>query len=153
MPPAILGVAPAGLFGMHRPTQAVHALAHPLELPEQGLRPVPMLLEMLFARLGDVMELAVALRLDRGMPDLFQVGEGGVDHARTRYVEPLGALVHGLDDFVAMARLLGEQPEDEELQIDGGQFSAHAEGAPAHVASHEPPAEVAKPVPAVMTPE
>src|SRR5277367_424586 len=38
-----LGVAAAvlaALFGMHCAAQAVHAVAHPLELPQQGLRPV-----------------------------------------------------------------------------------------------------------------
>src|ERR1700734_4403358 len=109
MATAILGVALAGLLCMHRSTQAVHALTHPLELSKQGLRPVAMLAQMLLARLGDVVELAGAFRLDRGMPDLFQIGERGVDPARARDVEPLGALVQGFDDFVAMPRLLVEQ--------------------------------------------
>src|ERR1700733_3305257 len=101
MAPPVLGGALAGLLGMHCAAPGV---------PAAGPPPVATLVQMLLARLGDVVELAGALRLDGGMPDLFQIGEGGIDHARTRDVEPLGALVQGLDDFVAMARLLGEQP-------------------------------------------
>src|SRR6266851_9341896 len=99
---------------------------------------------MLLALVGDVIELAGALDLDGGVPDFLEVGERGVHHAGTRYVKTPGAFVQGLDDFIAMARLFRQQPQYKELQIDGGQFSAHAEGSAAHPAFHEPPAEMAK---------
>jgi hypothetical protein len=41
-----------------------------------------------------------------------------------------------------MAGFLRQQPQNKKLQIDGGQFSAHAEGSAAHFVAHEPPAQV-----------
>jgi len=52
-----------------------------------------------------------------------------------------------------MARLFSQQPQYKELQIDRSQFSAHAEGSVAHVAFHEPPAEVAKAATPMMSPK
>ena len=110
-----------------------------------------LLVQVLLARLGDVIELAGAIGLDGGVADLLEVGERGVHHAGARDVEALGALVQRLDDFVAVAWFFGEQSQYQQLQVDGGQFSAHAEAAAAHAAAfHEAPAEVAEAVTAVM---
>src|SRR3979411_2384723 len=135
----------AGFFGVHRTAYSLHAFADSTELRKQRVRRAAIVLQVLLTRVGDVVELAGAVDLDSGMPDFFEIRERGVDHAGTRYVKTLGAFVQGLDDFVAMAGLFREQPQYQELKVDGAQFSPHTEGPAAHVPAHEPPAKRTEP--------
>src|ERR1700676_2508567 len=142
-----------GFLCAHRAADPFHSFPDSTELCKQRVRGAAIVVQMLLTRVGDAVELAGALGLDGGVPDFLKVGESGVHHAGTRYVETLGAFVQGLDDFIAMARLFRQQPQYKELQIDGGQFSAHAEGSAAHVAFYEPPAKVAKAATPMMAPK
>src|ERR1700676_3833164 len=133
-----------GFLCAHRAADPFHSFPDSTELCKQRVRSAAIVVQMLLTRVGDPVELAGALGLDGGVPDFLKVGERGVHHAGTRYVETLGTFVQGLDDFIAMPRLFRQQPQYKELQIDGSQFSTHAEGSATHVAIHEPPAKVAK---------
>ncbi len=140
--PARLLVARSLLLGVQDAAHVFHAPRHPTELREQRVGDGAVLLQILPAKLGDVVELARALDFNRRMPEFLEVRQGGVDHAGTRDVKAFGALIQRPDDFVAMPRLVREQPQDHQLQIDGRELAAHAEGLAAHPAPiHESPAE------------
>jgi hypothetical protein len=84
----------AGFLGAHCAPHPIHALADAAELRKQRVcRRRAILLQVLAARIGDVVELAGSVGLDGGMPDFLEVGERGIDHPGTRHVKALGALV------------------------------------------------------------
>src|SRR5258705_10776508 len=93
------------------------------------------------AGVGDFVELPRPFDLDRWVSDLFEIGQGRVDHAGTRMVEAAGALGERLDDFVPVRRLLGKEREDNELQIFRAELAARAEAVPAEIAVAQYPAQ------------
>src|SRR5271168_4972681 len=110
-----------------------------------------MAVQVLRTSCRDVVELASAYGLDRGMADFLQIRERGIHHPGARYIKALGPLVQRLDDFIAMAGLFSQQPQYEELQIGRSQFSPHAERPPAPVAAaRESLAKVAEPAATLM---
>lgn len=117
-----------------------HSLADGTQLGERRLHQLAVLFDPLLAAFGNPVELLSAARLDFGQAGFFEIGEGGVDDARARHIEAAGALFQGLDQFIAMARLLGKQSEDDELQIGGVELPTGAKPAAEHAAleaSHE----------------
>src|SRR5262249_40232890 len=56
---------------------------------------------------------------------LLQIGERGIHHAGARGIETTGQLLERLDDLVAMSGTLGEQRQNDELQIIGAELAAH----------------------------
>jgi hypothetical protein len=78
------------------------------------------------------------------MADLVEVGERGIDHAGARRIEACRALLQRLDDLVAVARTLGEQRQDDQLQVARGELAPGAEpAADAAEAAFEPGLEAA----------
>src|SRR5262249_40051113 len=61
-------------------------------------------------------------------------GQGRIDDARARDVEAAGPFFQGFDQLIAMARLLGEQRQDDQLQVGGVELAAGAETAAEHAA-------------------
>ena len=56
----------------------------PGRIGRTGIRGAAIALQVLLARVGDVVELAGAVGLDGGVADFLEIGEGGVDHAGAR---------------------------------------------------------------------
>ena len=73
--------------------------------------------EMGAAGLGDGVDLLVALGAGDGVAGFLEVGQRRVDDAGARAVGAVGTLLQGLDDVVAVARLLGEQGEDDQAEV------------------------------------
>src|SRR6185369_10250177 len=111
-----------------------HGLAHlghlasdALELDEDGIDGLAVLLEMAPALISRVIELLGPLRLDPGIAQLFQIGQRRIDHPRAGHVIAARAFLQPLDQLIAMAGLLGQEMEQQELQIRGAQLAAPAE--------------------------
>jgi hypothetical protein len=85
------------------------------------------LLQVAATFLADAIELFGPLRLDSRLAGLFEIGEGRIDHARARNVVAAGPLFQHLDQIVAMARLFGDQGQQEQLQVVGGELASGAE--------------------------
>src|SRR5262249_942493 len=108
---------------------ALHLLANLFELRHQGVGVGPMFFELRAPRLGDAVYLFPAFALDRRIAHLLQICECGIHHARARRVETTGQLFERLNDLVAVARTLGEQRQNNELQVVGAELAAHENAA------------------------
>src|SRR5262249_38288426 len=106
---------------------AGHLAPDALELLEDRLDMSLVLREMTPAFLGRVIELLGAFGLDPGIAQLLEICQGRIDHAGARHVVAAGALLQGLDQLVAMARLLGEELEQQQLQPLGPELAAAPE--------------------------
>ena len=106
-----------------------HALQH-------GVDEVAVLFEVRAAFLGDRVELLGAFRLRGDVAGLLEKGQRRIHHAGTRRVPARGLVLQHLDDLVAVARLLGDQPERDQPQIAGRE---HAAGAHHVAAAHAVP--------------
>ncbi len=96
------------------------------------------------ALVGNAVQLLGAVRLHRGVADLLQISEGGVDHAGAGRVEAAGTLFQRLDDLVAVAGFLRQQGQDQQLQLAGAELAPGAEALAAEAfAAHEAAAEAA----------
>ena len=111
-----------------------HGLAHlghlapdALELGQDGIDGLAILLEMAPALIGRVIELLGPVGLDPGIAQLFQICQRRIDHPRAGHVIAARALLQPLDQLIAMAGLLGQEMEQQELQIRGAQLAAPAE--------------------------
>src|ERR1700683_4226422 len=69
------------LVGRKRTAQMLHALADALKRGKHRIYDAAVLIQLRLAALGDVVELARAFGFDRGIADLFEVRQSGVDHA------------------------------------------------------------------------
>jgi hypothetical protein len=102
------------------------------------------------AGFGDGVELAVAIDGDDRLADLFQVGQGRIDHAGTGCVEAAGTFLKDADQLVAVGRLFGEQRQQHESEVGGAKLAGAWE-AVAHEAMAEAAASaVAKSTPAAV---
>ncbi len=124
---AAAAAAVVAILLRHRFAQPLHLEADPLDLRDGGVDAVPMLGEMRAALLGQAIELARALDVDGGVADLLEIGQRWINHAGARHVEAVGKIVEGLDDLVAVARLLRDERKDHELQVLGRELAAAAE--------------------------
>ena len=106
---------------MARPTRgrvesaALGGLGH---AAEDGVDAGAVLLQRLAARVGGLEELAPGLaggRADEAL--VFQQGQGRIDHAGRGPIGAAGAVFQLLDQLVAVARLLGEQGQDDEAKV------------------------------------
>src|SRR5437660_760452 len=111
-------------------SHVLHLVTHPFELCEHRVDHASVLLEVSASGVGNLVALAGAFRLDRRASNLFQVRKRGIHHARTRAVEPAGALAERLDDLVAVRGFFREQRENDELKILRAELAPRAEAMP-----------------------
>ena len=119
---------------------AGHFFADGGEFGERYLDQITIVVDALLAAFGNAVELFRAADFDFGLAGLFEIGERRIDDARAWHIEAAGALFEGLDQFIAVARLLGEQSEDDQLQVGRIELAAGAKPATEHAAleaSHE----------------
>src|SRR6202521_1801390 len=135
------------LVAGERLPNSVHLPANSCKLRQYGLGKSAILVEPRQSGVGDAIELLATLGFDRGVADLFEVGESRIDHARTRRVETLGRLFKGLDDLVSMPRAFLKQSQNHQLELAGAQLAPAKETTPAE------PSAVAewRPEPSKMT--
>src|SRR5580658_3028652 len=74
---------------------------------------------------SDAVELARAFRLDTRVANLVEISEGRINHAGTGAVEATGALLDGFDQFIAVSGALGQQGEDQKLEILRAELTPH----------------------------
>src|SRR6185437_5739012 len=132
-----------GLAG-EEAAHAVHLAGDTLELREHRAYRFAVLIELGVAGVGDAIKLLVAFGFDRGVTELFKVGQRRIDHAGTRRVEATGPFGQLLDQVVAMARLFFEQRQNEHLQLAAAELAPGADAA--RTEAHpflDPPAEPA----------
>src|ERR1700730_3455964 len=110
---------------------SVHLPANSGELRQHGLGKNAIFVEPRQSGLGDAIELLATLGFDRGVADLFEVGEGRIDHTRTRRVEALGRFFKRLDDLVPMTGALLKQSQNHQLELTRAQLAPSKEAAPA----------------------
>ncbi|CAN0627665.1 protein of unknown function [Burkholderia multivorans] len=111
-------------FARERAAHEFHLPGKVRETREQQADAVVLRIEMCAARVGERVALAVAFGLHRDETDFLEIGQRRVDHAGTRAVEALRAGVERLDQFVAVTRLLGEEREQQQLQVVGAELAA-----------------------------
>ncbi|CAG9273755.1 hypothetical protein PUN4_80070 [Paraburkholderia unamae] len=116
-----------GVFAGHRAAHDFHLAAEVRELGEDQVGAFAIGFEVRAAFGRQFVALAVAFQRHAHIAELFQVREGRIDHAGARAVETVRARVERLDEFVAVARALGEQHEQHELQVFGRELAATAE--------------------------
>ncbi|KAG1376736.1 hypothetical protein G6F60_015360 [Rhizopus arrhizus] len=85
---------------------------------------------MRLARLRQVIALLVALLFHRGVAQLFQIGQRGVDHARAGRIEAVAERAQRLDEFIAVARALLKQAQQHQLQVVRRHAASPREPAP-----------------------
>ncbi|MNL26085.1 hypothetical protein D3C87_1475950 [compost metagenome] len=90
------------------------------------LEPLAVLGQVGAARIGQFVALLVAFGDDRGVAEVLEEGQRGIDHARARLVEAAGAGLQRLDQFVAVRRLFLEQRQQQQLQVFRAELAAPA---------------------------
>ena len=96
-----------------------------LHAREQGVHGGAVGVEVGAALGGDRMQfLAAVTGGDRYVAEFLEHGQRGVDHAGAGAVGAADALLDRLDDLVAVARLLGDQVEDDQAEVAMGEEAA-----------------------------
>ena len=107
--------------------------------------------ELLLPFLGDGVELACALGGDGGQAGLLEEGEHGVDDAGAGGVGAAELLFDGLDQFVAVAGLLGDEVEEEVAEVVGAEDPAGSATTPEGALSFSEGKGAASPVVTFLT--
>ena len=130
------------------PAHLVPALAHladllaePAEMGERALHRLAVVVEMGAALVGDGVEPLVALGGRGHVAGLFEEGQRRIDDAGARAVHAAGLFLDGLDQIVAVARLLLDEIQRNQAQIARGEHAAD----PHIVAKATPVAEIGAP--------
>jgi hypothetical protein len=116
--------------------EVAHRLPHPVE---NLIQQVPMLLQIALTFRGDVVDLLALGILRPHVALVFQQLERGIDGAGRGGVAARHLLLQGLDDLVAVAGLLLEQPEDDEFDLTRLEHLGPAPGASASGVEHPSP--------------
>src|ERR1700680_1519695 len=119
-----------------------HLAADVFELAEHRIGSLLVVPEVCAPRVGDAVELLRAFGGDARVTHLLEPGERRVDHAGARAVEAARALFERLDELVAMTRPSGQQSQQHQLQIPGGETAPGSKGPAPHAhAAGEPAGE------------
>src|SRR5262249_33919726 len=106
---------------------------------EHHVGDVAVFLEISAAFFGDGVALLRALGVGGDVASLFEEGQRRINGACAWAVSAACLLLHDLDQLVAVARLLGDQREREQLQVALGEHTAEAgPAAPAALRSGTP---------------
>ena len=128
-PPAAQFSLPRRTEGLapHRLAQSVDALAGLAEEIERRFDRRAVVGEVGPALVGDGVELLVALGRRGDVAGLLEEGQRRIDDARARRIEALRLFLDGLDQVVAVARLLLDEVQRDQPQVAAGQHAADAE--------------------------
>ncbi|CAG9242743.1 hypothetical protein BDI4_120197 [Burkholderia diffusa] len=111
-------------FAGERAAHEFHLAREVRETCEQGVDAFALRIEMRAAGVGQRIALAVAFRLRGDEADFLEIRERRIHHAGARAIETVRARVERLDQFVTVARLLGDQREQQQLEIVGAELAA-----------------------------
>ncbi|CAM2190558.1 hypothetical protein BC2230_80193 [Burkholderia cepacia] len=131
-------------FPGERTAHELHLAREVREACEQRVDPFALGVEMGAAGVGQCITLAVAFRLRRDEADFFEIRERRVHHAGARAVETVRTCVERLDQLVAVARLLGDERKQQQLEIVGAELAAAWHAVVAEIAKAAAPATAAE---------
>src|SRR5882672_6992285 len=119
--------APLVAFAAHRAPPAVHAFAQRGQAVEHSVDNVAIGFKPGAAFVGNSIKLLAAFGRSGDVPSLLQVGQRWVDDAAAWTVPVAGFLLKQFDDFVAVARLLGDQRQRDEAKVALCQYALGAQ--------------------------
>src|SRR5580658_7324723 len=117
---ASVGITHAGKCLAH----LFHAAANARQRTENRLGIRTIGLEMRFTFGCDVVQLPRSLLFHVGVSDFMEIGQSRINHTRTRRIESARTFFESLDKFIPVCWMLGQQCQDDELNVDCVQFAS-----------------------------